>query len=74
MFHLLPLIETHAFHICHKVKIMSNNMKTEHFTNMQTNRAVHAMKQKYNLNIEEYLNMVLWQNKPLCCILYYFPL
>ena len=25
MFDLLPLIETHAFHICHNVKIMSNN-------------------------------------------------
>ena len=22
------------------------------------------MKQKHNVNIEEYLNMVLWQNKP----------
>ena len=24
-FYLLPLIETHTFHLCHKVKIMSNN-------------------------------------------------
>ena len=32
MFYLLPLIETHAFHICHNIKLMSNN-----FTNIQTN-------------------------------------
>ena len=26
------------------------------------------MKQKHNVNIEEYLNMVLWQNKSFCCV------
>ena len=31
------------------------------------------MKQKHNVNIEEYLNMVLWQNKPFRCIVYDFP-
>ena len=34
------------------------------------------MKQKHNVrtvNKEEYLNMVLWQNKQSCCIVYDFP-
>ena len=34
-------------------------MKMVHFTSIQTNIAVHVMKQKHNVNIEEYLNMVL---------------
>ena len=41
-------------------------MITVHFTNIQTNSFIHAMKQNLNVNIEEYLNMVLWQNKPFC--------
>ena len=34
---------------------------------------VHAMKQKHNVNIEKYLNIVLGQNKPFCCIFSDFP-
>ena len=59
MFYLLPLTETHAFHICHIVKIISTNENGAFSLPTYKLITVHAMKQKHNVNIEEYLNMAL---------------